>query len=67
MNHEPNEKQTNEIIFEANQKAGRVIYFDSCRYCVSEFLKGNKHFPPHNASLLCESGKRNHCTCDVCW
>lgn len=23
--------------------------------------------PPHDASPRCESGKRNHCTCDVCF
>ena len=23
--------------------------------------------PRHKASLLCESGKRAHCTCGVCW
>lgn len=23
--------------------------------------------PPHDASPKCESGKRNHCSCDVCF
>jgi hypothetical protein len=23
--------------------------------------------PPHKASVNCESGKRNHCTCDTCF
>jgi hypothetical protein len=23
--------------------------------------------PPHDASPRCESGKRNHCTCDTCF
>jgi hypothetical protein len=25
------------------------------------------YVPSHNASKSCESGKRNHCTCDRCW
>lgn len=23
--------------------------------------------PPHTASLRCESGRRNHCSCDICF
>lgn len=23
--------------------------------------------PPHDPSLRCESGKRNHCSCDICF
>ena len=23
--------------------------------------------PPHDASPRCESGKRNHCSCDICF
>jgi hypothetical protein len=23
--------------------------------------------PPHTASSACESGKRDHCSCDRCW
>jgi len=23
--------------------------------------------PPHDASTRCESGKRDHCTCDTCF
>jgi hypothetical protein len=39
----------------------------NCSYCNNELAKGNIHFPPHDASDMCESGKRNHCTCDMCW
>lgn len=38
-----------------------------CNYCDREIAKGNKHYPRHEASSGCESGKRNHCTCEVCW
>lgn len=39
----------------------------NCRYCVNELRNGNRHFPAHNASLCCESGGKNHCTCDICY
>jgi len=38
-----------------------------CPYCDGERAKGNTHHPSHDASPRCESGKRNHCTCDTCW
>lgn len=48
-------------------KAARVIRaFDGeCAYC-----DRNRHdnmMPPHDASSRCESGKHNHCTCDICF
>ena len=36
----------------------------ACTFCQS--FKGKMH-PPHFASPNCESGKRNHCTCDICF
>ncbi len=47
----------------------------SCPACRKYFypeLSGGKkfwmiHAPAHNPSPRCESGKRNHCTCDVCF
>jgi hypothetical protein len=36
----------------------------ACAYCQEN--KGVMH-PPHFASSRCESGKRNHCTCDICF
>jgi hypothetical protein len=35
-----------------------------CPSCDRE--KGDFH-PSHDASESCESGKRNHCTCDTCF
>jgi hypothetical protein len=37
----------------------------TCIYC--EKHRGDPMMPPHNASPNCESGRRNHCTCDVCF
>lgn len=36
----------------------------NCSYC--QEMKGKMH-PSHFASFNCESGKRNHCTCDACF
>ena len=38
-----------------------------CDYCDEMKKKGESHFPPHDASPRCESGKKDHCTCDVCF
>jgi hypothetical protein len=38
-----------------------------CLYCDEHRRRGDKFLPPHDASRRCESGKRPHCTCDVCW
>jgi hypothetical protein len=38
-----------------------------CQSCDQLRERGEKHHPYHDASLLCESGKHNHCTCDRCW
>jgi hypothetical protein len=35
-----------------------------CLYCEET---GGKFRPPHKASNRCESGKRDHCTCDICF
>ena len=37
---------------------------EGCAYC--ERYKGQMH-PSHDASARCESGKHEHCTCDVCF
>lgn len=38
-----------------------------CIYCDDQ-RKGNTTFhPSHDASHRCESGKRNHCSCDTCF
>lgn len=36
-----------------------------CEYC-DKHAKSSM-MPPHDASKNCESGKRPHCTCDVCF
>jgi hypothetical protein len=36
-----------------------------CSYCDSH--RTDSMMPPHTASSQCESGKREHCTCDVCF
>jgi hypothetical protein len=36
-----------------------------CSYCKGE--GANTFHPPHDASDRCESGKRNHCSCDRCF
>lgn len=37
----------------------------SCPTC--QALAKGEMCPPHDASPRCESGKRNHCSCDVCF
>jgi hypothetical protein len=37
----------------------------SCQTC-AQLAKGEM-CPPHDASPRCESGKRNHCSCDNCF
>ena len=36
-----------------------------CQYC-SDHINDDM-MPPHIASDKCESGKHNHCTCDICF
>jgi hypothetical protein len=43
--------------------AERKAKHPECQTCQSDEL----FQPNHDASPRCESGKRNHCTCDVCW
>lgn len=37
----------------------------TCQYCISH--KEDNMMPPHDASLRCLSGSKNHCTCDICF
>ena len=48
-------------------KPTRRLCIQGCAYCERELLDGNRHFPPHDASPRCESGKRDHCSCDTCF
>jgi hypothetical protein len=36
-----------------------------CAYCDEH--RDDGMMPPHTPSSRCESGKRPHCTCDVCF
>ncbi len=38
-----------------------------CWSCDKERELGNNFHPSHDASERCESGKRNHCSCDTCF
>jgi len=55
-----------ELPFELTEPS-RIIAMarGKCSYCDEH--RGDGMMPPHAASANCESGKRNHCTCDVCF
>lgn len=36
-----------------------------CTYCIA--FCTSDIFPPHDPSPRCESGKRPHCSCDICF
>lgn len=38
-----------------------------CAYCDQCVAAGETMFPSHDAYHGCESVKRNHCTCDMCF
>ena len=40
-------------------------YDPECNYCIAHYRQSIS--PSHYASLGCESGGHNHCTCDVCF
>lgn len=42
-------------------------YDPNCTGCTFERDRGNTFYPRHKASDRCESGKRNHCSCDACF
>lgn len=47
-----------------SKNQSRQLEENNCGYCRDN--KGKMH-PPHNASSHCESGKKNHCSCDRCF
>lgn len=49
------------------QKERRYILSGGLCVTCSQYTPGDGLLPPHDASDRCESGKRNHCTCDVCF
>lgn len=40
----------------------RGAYDPDCTFCQKAGRPGG-FFPPHTASVRCESGRRNHCSC----
>ncbi len=42
-------------------------YVDGCGECAGYRERKVQFFPNHYASERCQSGKRNHCTCDTCF
>ena len=49
------------------KKTPRRSRVEGCAYCDKLIAKGQEMAPPHDAANGCESGKRPHCTCDVCF
>jgi hypothetical protein len=44
-----------------------MVAAGSCLYCDEIRARKERMYPPHDASVRCESGKRPHCSCDVCF
>jgi hypothetical protein len=42
-------------------------YYLHCSICRKYKEAGIVNFPQHRPHPHCESGKENHCTCDVCF
>ena len=48
------------------QAKARQEEIANCKYC--QEIKASGGFgPPHFASPNCQSGRRNHCSCDTCF
>lgn len=43
----------------------RVVFSSSCAFCNEH--RQDKTMPPHEASIRCQSGRYDHCTCDICY
>jgi len=41
-----------------------TVYDPNCSECIANY---KQFYTQHYASSDCESGKRNHCTCDICF
>lgn len=54
-------RQSNQADLIAHRRACEI---EACRFCQEN--KGQMA-PRHFASPRCESGKRNHCSCDFCF
>jgi uncharacterized OB-fold protein len=73
MEVEPSEVYMTMTIEEVKKAMGRPMSDElaeemgKCSYCVRCLRTGDKYFPRHNASMNCESGGDNHCSCDICY
>jgi hypothetical protein len=53
---------------DADQVAmGHKAPVGECEYCDRQREANEEFHPHHNASKRCQSGGRNHCTCDTCF
>lgn len=48
-------------------KAKRRSNVDDCVTCERERAAGNSFHPPHDASPICHSGGKSHCSCGTCF
>lgn len=55
------------VTYQGDAYSPTAIYVDGCGYCDGEKERDSWFFPNHFASSRCQSGKRNHCTCDTCF
>ena len=65
--HTPIASEGNSMIWCAtcDERLNRFVRVRGCRVC-DETPKGDM-MPAHFASSACESGFRNHCSCDICF
>lgn len=49
------------------QKRRHKLLKGECAYCDRERKDNNNYHPSHDAGPFCESGKREHCSCDLCF
>lgn len=55
------------IVFNETNERGELTH-DCCKVCVETGANRPHAFvPQHFASPRCQSGGRNHCTCDICF
>lgn len=55
------------ILNQHKPKRHHKVGFGNCATCDHERAADNDFHPPHDASPNCESGHRNHCSCDICF
>ena len=62
-----NAEQSKLSAFELHELTGQAAKYPDCKTC-QRYLEEGKYFSPrHEASRFCGSGKRDHCTCDLCF